>query len=72
MNEKPEALRLAEVLDLLAMDMKTPRQAAAELRRLYALNVELLEALREVAEWDAIGAFPRVHAVIAKVTGEAA
>lgn len=32
----------------------------------------LLEALREVAEWDAIGAFPRVHAVIAKVTGEAA
>lgn len=37
-NKQPEALRLADVLDLLAMDMKTPRQAAAELRRLCAEN----------------------------------
>lgn len=48
MSAQPEALRLAEVLDLLAMDMKTPRQAAAELRRLHALNVELLEALTRI------------------------
>ena len=47
MNEKPEALRLAEVLDLLAMDMKTPRQAAAELRRLHAENEKLLAVLEE-------------------------
>lgn len=32
----PEALRLANILDLLAMDMKTPRLAAAELRRQHA------------------------------------
>lgn len=37
-TQQPEALRLADVLDLLAMDMKTPLQAAAELRRLYAEN----------------------------------
>ena len=39
-KKQPEALRLADVLDLLAMDMKTPRQAAAELRRLYAENAD--------------------------------
>ena len=40
MSAQPEALRLAEVLDLLAMDMKTPRQAAAELRRLHEQNTD--------------------------------
>lgn len=37
-DKQPRALYLADVLDLLAMDMKTPRQAAAELRRLHAEN----------------------------------
>lgn len=43
---QPEALRLAEVLDLLWLDGQTPRQAAAELRRLHAEN----EALKVDAE----------------------
>ena len=37
MKKQPEALRLLRA-SLLAMDMKTPRQAAAELRRLHAEN----------------------------------
>lgn len=40
----PEALRLADILDLLAMDMKTPRQAAAELRRLHSLTAQAISA----------------------------
>lgn len=46
MSKQPEALRLADVLmkDGDAWDEK----AAAELRRLYALNQELLEALKEI------------------------
>lgn len=44
MNEQPEALRLAEILEKMPLgDCDT--QAAAELRRLYALNAELLEVL---------------------------
>ena len=35
-TKQPEALRLAYTLDLLAMDMKTPRMAATELRRQHA------------------------------------
>ena len=53
-EQQPEALRLADVLDLLAMDMKTPRQAAAELRRLYAENEDFRATIdhltRETAE----------------------
>ena len=40
-TKQPEALRLAYTLDLLAMDMKTPRMAAAELRRQHAENESL-------------------------------
>jgi hypothetical protein len=49
MNKQPEALRLADVLDhveLRPSDYKDVDKAAAELRRLHALNGELLEALR--------------------------
>ncbi len=48
MSEQPEALRLADDLEAFAahgggaMD----RRAAAELRRLHAVNAELLEALK--------------------------
>jgi len=44
--KQPKALRLADVLDLLAMDMTTPKEASAELRRLNEVNQELLNALR--------------------------
>jgi hypothetical protein len=45
-SEQPEALRLADWLDADACDLQTPRLAAAELRRLHAVNAELLEALK--------------------------
>jgi hypothetical protein len=49
MTEKTEALRLADELDgipLADMTEALADDAAAELRRLHALNGELLEALR--------------------------
>ena len=49
MTEQPEALRLADALDRGGYDAQMARnmdQAAAELRRLHAVNAELLEALR--------------------------
>ncbi len=45
----PESLRLADWLDADACDLQTPRLAAAELRRLHAVNAELLERLKVVA-----------------------
>lgn len=41
-----EALRLADTLDFLGMDMQTPRLAAKELRRLHEVNQALIEALK--------------------------
>jgi hypothetical protein len=45
---------LADWLDADACDLQTPRLAAAELRRLHAVNAELLEALRTAldASWN--------------------
>lgn len=45
MTEKPETLRLADALDVVWAGGIAP-EAAAELRRLHALNTEMLEALR--------------------------
>ena len=50
MDKQPEALRLADELDRVAKwsdseHWETLNDAAFELRRLYALNQELLEAL---------------------------
>ena len=47
MTKQPEALRLANLLDL-GGDATRPNhwEAAAELRRLYEVNAELLEALQ--------------------------
>jgi hypothetical protein len=49
---RPEALRLADALDDEFVQGRisnhTGRKAAAELRRLHALNGELLEALKEM------------------------
>lgn len=43
---QPEALRLADELNKSNTNGKMCDQAAAELRRLYAVNQELLEALK--------------------------
>lgn len=43
-TQQPEALRLAEILELGSRQFND--EAAAELRRLHALNAELLEALK--------------------------
>jgi hypothetical protein len=80
MIKQPEALRLANRLDLYAAGDKHQRdteEAAAELRRLYEANQELLKVLKEsrkiiralslrnlVKDWDV-----RTTAAIAK--GEA-
>lgn len=64
MSDQPEALRLAESLLLCWGDSRLD-EAAAELRRLYAANIDcvdhfnaikaerddLLKALRDIAEW---------------------
>lgn len=79
MDKKPEALRLADGLSavntnnadsLLAQMVAT--SAAAELRRLHALNAELLEALRSAATYlDHLDADSKPYrAAIAKAEGK--
>ena len=54
MTTQPEALRLAEVLEYdhnMSYASASMWQAAAELRRLHALNIELLEVLTRLADW---------------------
>jgi hypothetical protein len=46
MADQPEALRLADFLDDQYDPSHNLEEAAAELRRLHAVNRELLEALR--------------------------
>ena len=46
MSTQPEALRLADFLDDQYDPSHNLEEAAAELRRLHAVNQELLEALR--------------------------
>ena len=72
MKTQSEALRLADELDndpmLIGYD-----QHAAELRRLHAVNEELLEALSLIASDDVDFAWSRLiaRAAIAKAGGEA-
>jgi hypothetical protein len=47
MSEQPEALRLANALTKY-LGGNTATQAAAELRRLHAVNQELLDVLKEI------------------------
>ena len=49
MNTQPEALRLAAALENLYSKTVASQQAAAELRRLHAVNIELLEALNNIS-----------------------
>ena len=48
--EQSKALRLADELSCYGSSMPDVHEAAAELRRLHALNAELLEALKEIAD----------------------
>lgn len=72
MNTQPEALRLADAIDY--PDVSFGIEAAAELRRLHALNAELLEALKgfmdgaEAMGWNT----DKARAAIAKAEGEQA
>ena len=73
MTTQLEALRLADEMERVAeYDHQT--QAAAELRRLYEVNQELLEALQNLmAGAVAMGwSIDKARAAIAKATGEQA
>jgi hypothetical protein len=50
MADQPEALRLANLIDHGNDSSWIEREAAAELRRLVAVNQELLEALKQALE----------------------
>ena len=70
MNTQPEALRLADALGNAPKWQQL--QAAAELRRLHALNQELLEALRKCsAQLTRLGySANHADAAIAKAEGK--
>jgi len=52
-NKQPEALRLADNLETLRMNTATNDQAAAELRRLHAVNEGLMSFVESlVSGWD--------------------
>ena len=77
MTTQPEALRLADALTKY-LGGNTATQAAAELRRLHALNGELLGALRTAADHlegmpdpeDVAACVVKARAAIAKAEGE--
>ena len=50
MSAQPEALRLADRLETDKIGASLLDSAAAELRRLHALNAELLESLKSTAD----------------------
>jgi len=58
-TQQPEALRLAEILD--GGSRQFNMEAAAELRRLHALNAELLEAGKSVISWTEAAHRPPVR-----------
>ena len=72
MNTQPEALRLADWCENDAPTcLTTHEDVAAELRRLHALNQELLEALKEIVQFmrvdfDDLPMAEKVRAAIAK------
>ena len=67
MNKIPEALRLANHLETKHLNFRHIVAASAELRRLHALNKELLEALTFIAGCDLNGADHVVKGYIAHV-----
>ena len=73
MNKKSEALRLADALDSAPYSSPLTNDAAEELRRLYAVNEELLKALKAFLEdgQDYTSTRDKARAAIAKAGGEA-
>jgi hypothetical protein len=73
MTTQPEALRLADALEAWALGKPTNhREAAAELRRLHAVNDELLEALKVLLNNNEyLTGEPAARAAIAKTEGQA-
>ena len=73
MTTKDEALRLADSLERMSLSTIWDKQAAAELRRLHAVNQELLFSMQYILSKDHIG---HIHdtasAAIAKAKGGAA
>jgi hypothetical protein len=70
MSEQPEALWLADLLEAWTLGKPTHhREAAAKLRRLHAVNAELLEALKYHQEQTR--PIERTRAAIARAEGEA-
>jgi hypothetical protein len=75
MTEQPTALRLAdELADYTGFTVVGMDQAAAELRRLHAVNQELLEALKECLNCEFAvtdkAAISKARAAIAKAEGQ--
>lgn len=50
MNNEPEAMQLADELDIGDFDVLTNYAAAAELRRLHEVNQVMLNALKWIAD----------------------
>lgn len=48
MSTQPKALRLADTLERMSLSTKWDKQAAAEMRRLYASQQELLASLKAI------------------------
>ena len=71
MTTKDEALRLADSLERMSLSTKWDKQAAAELRRLRAVNQELLGACKAALSDDQ-PYIEKCRAAIAKATGEKA
>jgi hypothetical protein len=75
MTEQSTALRLADDLEDAALPTFIVKPAAAELRRLHALNAELLEALKSTRAFvNSVaphgGLFERTRATIARAEGK--
>lgn len=75
MNDKqPEALRLADALENGTYLLSVERERTAiELRRLYEVNAELVEACKE-AEWHSLDLPPfvveKLNAALSKAQGD--
>lgn len=70
---QPKALFLADVIEADPASKTHHNEAAAELRRLYAVNKELLEALKRIKQTGVfVGAIAQemMDAAIAKAEGE--
>ena len=76
MTQQPEALRLADALDLYATGdahQRNIEQAADELRRLHEANQELLEVLKEILDGEGKSfrnIWEQARAAINKAEGE--